>query len=120
MRPRERAAFVDAYSRILTRAWSDERFAARLEADPRGELAEYGLHVPLDAELSVTRESHGEPDLEALLTRWCAGQETGRFELCVPVTPQLLTKELSEADLAVVSAGTAGACCSCCPCCCST
>lgn len=120
MRPRERAAFVDAYSRILTRAWSDETFAARLEGDPREVLAEYGLHVPPDAELTVTREAYGEPDLEMLLTRWSAGQQTGRFELCVPVTPQLKTKELTEADLAVVSAGTAGACCSCCPCCCSS
>jgi hypothetical protein len=119
MRPRERAAFVASYARLLGSVWSDERMDRRLEADAGGVLAEFGFSAPPGATLSVVRRPDGPPDLGALIERWSAGHRTGRFELCVPLCPQVPTQELSESDLNLVSAGAINASSSCCPCCCS-
>lgn len=116
MEPRERANFVSAYTKILTTAWSNEAFAARLTAEPAAALAEHGLAVPAGATVSIVREIGGEPDLEAQVRMWEAGTSTGRYELRVPGTPQIDTRELSEADLEAVSGGDTYCCC-CSPCC---
>ena len=42
----ERSQFVGAYTKLLTNAWSDEAFAARVKTDPRPVLEEVGLSVP--------------------------------------------------------------------------
>lgn len=116
MEPRERAAFVSAYTKILTAAWSNEAFAARLTAEPAAALAEHGLPVPAGSTVSIVREIGGEPDLEAQVRLWESGTSTGRYELRVPNTPQIDTRELSEADLEAVAGGTTYCCC-CSPCC---
>lgn len=116
MEPRERAAFVSAYTKILTAAWSNEAYAARLAADPVAALAEHGLTVPAQSSVRIIREVAGEPDLEAQVRMWENGKATGRYELLVPNTPQIDTRELSEADLEAVSGGDTYCCC-CSPCC---
>lgn len=116
MEPRERAAFVSAYTKILTAAWSNETYAAKLTAEPAAALAEHGLPVPAGSTVSIIREIGGEPDLEGQVRLWENGKSTGRYELHVPNTPQVDTRELSEADLEAVSGGTTYCCC-CSPCC---
>jgi hypothetical protein len=116
MEPRERAAFVSAYTKILTAAWSNEAYAARLESQPAAALAEHGLGVPGGAIVNIIREIGGEPDLEAQVRMWEKGKTTGQYDLLVPSTPQIETRELSEADLEAVSGGD-NYCCCCSPCC---
>jgi hypothetical protein len=71
---------------ILSRAWSDETFLARLEADPAATLAEAGIPVPAGKTLRVIRE---EP--EAL-------------QIVLPPKPEA-TAEASDEELASVSGG---------------
>jgi hypothetical protein len=119
MEPRERAAFVSAYTKVLTAAWSNEAFAGRLSADPRAALAEQGLELPAGANITIIRETAGDPDLEAQVRLWENGKVSGQYELRVPETPQIDTRELSEADLEAVAGGDTYCCC-CSPCCCCT
>jgi len=116
MEPRERAAFVSAYTKVLTAAWSNEAYAASLTASPRTALAEKGLNVPAGATVTVIRETAGDPDLEAQVRIWENGKASGNYQLMVPSTPQIETRELSEADLEAVSGGDSYCCC-CSPCC---
>jgi hypothetical protein len=116
MEPRERAAFVSAYTKILTAAWSNEAYATRLTAQPLAALAEHGLTVPAGSAVNIIREVGGEPDLEAQVRMWETGSTTGKYDLLVPSTPQIETRELSEADLEAVSGGD-NYCCCCSPCC---
>jgi hypothetical protein len=116
MEPRERATFVSAYTKVLTSAWSNESYAASLASDPATALAEKGLEVPAGASVTIIRETAGDPDLEAQVRMWENGAATGHYQLLVPVTPQIETRELSEADLEAVSGGNTYCCC-CSPCC---
>lgn len=118
-----RNAFVRSYTKVLTAAWSDDEYAARLEADARGALAEHGLVVPAEATVRIVRNVGGEPDLEAQVELWERGTETGEYELRVPASPQIEVRELAEADLESVSATSqldTTYCCCCSPCCCCT
>lgn len=117
MEPRERSAFVSAYTKVLTAAWSDDNYVNRLEENPRTALAEQGLELPANATVRIVRAIGGDPDLEAQVALWNAGKETGVYELRVPSSPQIEDRELSEADLEAVAGGDNTYCCCCCPCC---
>lgn len=116
MEPRERAAFVSAYTKVLTSAWSSDRYAAWLSSAPSAALAEKGLEVPAGATVTIIRETVGDPDLETQIRMWENGKTSGQYLLLVPSTPQIETRELSESDLEAVSGGD-NYCCSCSPCC---
>jgi hypothetical protein len=116
MEPRERSAFVSAYTKVLTAAWSNDAYVAQLESNPRSALAEQGLELPANATVRIVREVGGDPDLEAQVDLWASGKTTGVYELRVPSSPQIEDRELSEADLEAVSGGT-DYCCCCSPCC---
>jgi hypothetical protein len=122
MSPRERAEFVNAYTRVLITTWSDDQFAGRLEEDPPAALRECGIDLPAGASVQIVREiADGEQEgsLDVQIEAWEHGTETGRYSLYVPGTPQVETAELTEADLDSIAAGLY-ACCCCCPCCCCT
>ena len=116
MEPRQRAAFVSAYTKVLTSAWSNEAYAASLATNPAAALAEKGLEVPAGATVTVIQETAGDPDLEAQVRMWENGKKSGNYQVLVPTTPQIDTRELSEADLEAVSGGNTYCCC-CSPCC---
>lgn len=129
MDPRDRAAFVRSYTKVLTAAWSDDEYAARLENDPRSALAEHGLELPAGATVRIVRNLGGEPDLDSQVELWESGAETNSYELRVPNSPQIELRELSEADLESVAGGGLDSpqnpddttyCCCCSPCCCCT
>jgi hypothetical protein len=119
--PRKRAEFVNAYTRALITAWSSEAYAARLDTDARGALAEAGLQIPADAEIVIQRSvPSGQPhegNLEVQVELWEVGLATGRYEFHIPETPQIDMAELSEGDLSDVAAGGTSCCC---PCSCCT
>ena len=70
MEPRQRAAFVSAYTKVLTSAWSNESFAASLSANPQAALAEKGLDIPR-AEVDLMA---GENRKDAYVAKNPAGQ----------------------------------------------
>lgn len=123
MEAQERTEFVDAYTRILTTAWSSEEYSARLESNPEEALREQGLEVPAGATVAITRQipdDAGDPSLDVAVGKWEAGKDSGTYVLSVPDSPQLGTEELSEADLMAVAAGVTISHCCCTPCCCCT
>lgn len=69
---------------ILSRAWADESFRAKLETDPAGALAEAGLPVPEGKTLRVIRE------------------EPGTLQILLPSAPGA---EVSDDELAAVAGG---------------
>jgi hypothetical protein len=87
MEPRERSAFVSAYTKVLTAAWSNDDYVTRLEENPRTALAEQGLELPASATVRIVRDIGGDPDLEAQVALWGAGKTTGVYELRVPSSP---------------------------------
>jgi hypothetical protein len=112
--PQARAEFVNAYTRVLVTAWSNEEYARRLDTTPHEALVEAGLTLPDDAEIPEgTRD--GGLDLQVELYE--QGLSSNRFELHVPDSPHIDTTELSDGDLDGVAAGII---CCCCPCSCST
>lgn len=83
----EQAQLDAAYSKVVTRAWSDPAYKRRLMADPHAVLAEAGLTVAPDVKINVLENS--DKVLNVLLP------------------PPLEEGALSEDDLAKVAAGAA-------------
>jgi len=116
----ERTQFVNSYTRALISAWSSEAFAARLDSDPKGALAEAGLEIPADGDVVVVRtipEGREEGNLDLQVNYWDIGKATGHYEIHIPETPQIDMAELNEGDLEAVAAGGDSCCC---PCSCCT
>lgn len=117
---RERAEFVNSYTRVLITTWSDEAFAQRLDTHPAAALRECGIDLPAGSVIDVLRaipDGEQEGSLYLQIEEWQHGVETGHYRLHVPYTPQVDTVELTESDLDSLTGG-AGVCCCCCPCCC--
>lgn len=118
----DRAEFVGGYTRALINAWSNEEFAAQLDADPVAALTEVGIAIPEGADVRVDRGGPAADDrqgsLEDQVQMYEDGRMTGRFVFAIPADPKINTGELSDEDLMGVAAGT-NFCCCCCtnPCC---
>jgi len=117
--PQQRSEFVDAYTRLLITTWSSEEFAARIDTDMHGALADVGLAVPQSATVERIREvpeGRQPGGLNVQVEAWERGLETNHFYFYIPDTPQIDVAELSEGDLEGVAASHY-VCCCCCPCC---
>ena len=49
--------FQAAYDKLIARAWSDEKFKARLLAEPAAVLAQNGIDVPAGREVRVVEDT---------------------------------------------------------------
>ena len=49
--------------KVIAQSWSDDDYKANLLDDPRAVLAEAGLNVPDDVEITVTEEKSGHMHL---------------------------------------------------------
>jgi hypothetical protein len=74
---------------IVSRAWSDPDFRAKLESDPKGTLAVAGLDVPDSLKVSVLCEP------------------ADVLQLVLPPRPKG-TEELAESELSAVAGGSPG------------
>lgn len=135
MEAAERTAFVNAYTKLVITAWSDEAVMNRLKQDPLTVAKEYGLDIPAGGSVKlvskIPTEGDHSPELDVQLRLWDEGKQSGVYELHVPETPQLDTEELDEIELSGISGGRAAVTgpvsgggttieCCCCPCCCCT
>ena len=116
MQAQEKSEFLAAYTKVLTNAWSSSQYATQLTTRPKETLAEAGLTIPADGNISIVRDVAGEASLEDQIAAWEKAASTNDFVLYVPETPMVDTAELSESDLEAVAGGT-DYCCCCCPCC---
>jgi len=117
----ERAAFVAAYSRLVAEVWADAAAERALAENPRALLAEYGLTVPEQVQITVVRDAtDAQPDLETQVTAWREAEGVGTFTLYVPATGPIGEAELEEDELDRVVGGLDASCACCCPCCSTT
>src|SRR5688500_12081190 len=118
MEAKEREHFTRTWGGVLTQAWNDESYKSRLFSDPTGTLKEAGLDV---GDGTVTLEAppaDAGPDLDRQIQLYEEGKTSGNYLLYVPELEQLKTLELSDEELAGVSAGASSSsiisCCCCC------
>lgn len=71
---------------VISRAWSDPDFLAKLEADPRAALAQAGIEPPAGTVITVTKEA------------------PTTLKLVLPSAPKP-SEEVEDAELASVSGG---------------
>ena len=117
----DRNDFLQNYGVVVARAWEDESYLAKLQADPKATLAEAGIETIDGATINIDiRALDPEASPDAQLDRWQTGHETGAYVLVIPERPDGFDIDelaLSDEMLEMV-AGGAGCCCCCCPCCC--
>jgi hypothetical protein len=112
--------FVQAYTQVLTQAWTDPSYLAELTANPKQVLTELGLDTG-SASIQVVTTTEGDGDLGEQVQLFEDGLKTGEVKLYVPATPPLSAAEArmvnldSEGDNIGPVAATP--CCCCCPCC---
>ena len=52
-----------AFGKVIAQAWSDDTYKAKLLGNPRTALAEAGIEVPADIDITVTEQKPGEMHL---------------------------------------------------------
>ena len=101
----------------LTKAWPDDNYSGTLESNPQACRSRGRPHGAANAQVLIIRNFAGEAPcdntekMDAQITLWETGKQTGIYELHVPRTPQVDTAELSESELEGVAGGFA-CCCS--------
>ena len=117
MEAKEREHFTRTWGGVLTQAWNDEAYKSKLFADPTGTLREAGLAIEGTVKLESPPADAG-PDLERQIELFEEGKTSGTYLLYVPDLSELETVELSDEELAGVSAGACSSsiisCCCCC------
>jgi hypothetical protein len=115
MKREERSQFISAYSKVLTQAWADDQYMARVRTDAGAALREAGLTLPAGVKVNV-KGSGGSGTLEDQLKMYEQGVGKGGFDLYIPAQPSMKDGELSDQQLESI-AGGADCCCCCTPCC---
>ena len=84
------AEFQKNWSKVIAKAWSDEKFCARLKKDPVTVCKEYGITFPQGVKVNVHQESKGEVHL---------------------VIPPLPSSDLFETEIKAISGGSCACAC---------
>ncbi len=121
----DKSAFVQGYAMVTHRSWEDESYFNRLLKEPGSVLKEAGIETRPDAKVNViTLEISGQGKIDDQLALWQKGEETGTYQLLVPLKPENYNPDdfpLSDEMLQSVAGGAmkkgGGNCCCCCPCC---
>lgn len=112
----QRDEFLNAYYKLLVKAWNDPLEMARIQADPTAAARQAGLPVAPGAHVRLIT-SAGRGDIEDQITAFAKGTEDGEHVLYVAPQPLLDLAELTDDDISEVGGGNLYCCC---PCCCST
>ena len=116
MNREQRSKFIAAYSKVLTTAWADDKYMAKLKADPAATLSAAGLAVPAGVKINLKTSGGGDGTLEDQLKLWEEGVAKKSVDLYVPAQPAMADGELSDTQLESIAGGS-DCCCSCTPCC---
>jgi hypothetical protein len=112
----ERSKFINGYSKVLTSAWADEKFMARLQADPGSVMKEAGVPIPAGVKVNLKTNMGGDGGLDDQIKLYEDGLKSGAVDIYVPAQPQMADGELSDTQLESIAGGS-DCCCCCTPCC---
>jgi hypothetical protein len=70
---------INPYNKVITKAWSDPEYKARLKADPKAALAEAGVDVKEGIEIEVHENT--EKTIHVVLLASPAGETISEQEL---------------------------------------
>jgi hypothetical protein len=70
---------ANAYAKVVTKAWSDPEYKARLKAEPNATLAEAGVDVPEGVEIQVLEDT--DTTMHLVLPASPAGETLSEEEL---------------------------------------
>lgn len=107
-------AFKDAYIKLVTRAWSDDRYRQSVLQDPVRTLREAGFDVPENGVVRIDQSDYStyeEPSLDEAAQVWNRGHADGVFRLSIPPAAPVELAEIDENELKGLAGGV---CCSCC------
>ena len=80
-----------AYGKVIARSWDDDAYKSKLLNDPRTVLADAGINVPADVDITITE------------------QLPGQMNLVLPAKP--VEGEISDEALQTVAGGFTSCCC---------
>ena len=80
-----------AYGKVIARSWDDDAYKSKLLSDPRTVLADAGINVPADVDITITE------------------QQPGQMNLVLPAKP--VEGEISDDALQTVAGGFTSCCC---------
>jgi hypothetical protein len=114
-----RQDLISNYANMVARTWVDDSYKQLVLTDPVTTLAQAGMATVDGAVIRVIQHLiTGSGKIEDQVDAWLAGNETGLYDLYLPMKPD---------DFDVTAGGGGGdgcaggdnSCC-CCPCCCCT
>jgi hypothetical protein len=103
---------LSAYTGLVQKAWEDDDFMGRAQAEPNAALAEHGWELPEGTEVRIEVTEFDEaqlqdpPSSEAIAASWRQGIEAGDLVVVVPTSPATEEPEtISDEELAGVDGG---------------
>jgi hypothetical protein len=113
-----RQDFIKNYANMVARTWTDDSYLQLLLADPVDTLNAAGLPtIPGAVVRVVQHQITGTGRIEDEVSAWVAGNQTGLYDLFLPIKPDYI--DFSGAGGSPDSESGGGSCC-CSPCCCCT
>jgi hypothetical protein len=113
-----RQDFIKSYANMVARTWTDDSYLQLLLADPVDTLNQAGLQTIPGAVIRIVQHQiTGTGRIEDEVSAWVAGNQTGLYDLFLPIKPDYI--DFSGAGGSTDSESGGGSCC-CSPCCCCT
>jgi hypothetical protein len=107
-----RLDLIKGYANVVAKTWTDSSYLQKLLDDPASILGGGGMPTVPGAQVRVIQmKITGLGKVEEQVDQWIKGNETGQYDLYLPMKPDNVTPDAS-------GGGDINCCCS--PCCCCT
>jgi hypothetical protein len=114
-----RQEFIKNYANMVAQTWIDNSYLQTLLADPVNTLAQAGLPtIPGAVVRVIQHQITGMGRIEDEVDAWVAGNQSGLYDLFLPIQPDWV--DLFGGGGGDASAAGGGNSCCCSPCCCCT
>ena len=112
-----RQDFIRNYANLVSRCWAEDSYLRLVLASPAETLAAAGIPTVEGAIIRVIQHKiTGSGKIEDQVDAWLLGNETGLYDLFLPMKPEELEIDPGAGGDACAGGDT----CCCCPCCCCT